>query len=354
MAQDLCHDFDMQITDSIPARASDRRFRLAIVLAVVAAVWLNAAILLPWARLSAPVIGLLAVGGVTAALQWRLDALADYAFLVFIFLAVSVAYLVGADADSILLFESIALLVATTGLLVMSIPERRVLKAFAVFAVFVSGFMMAKYAELTLENSQTIQVLWFALVALAGVLTKSLRERRLHARLAYLESMLMRDALTGLLNQQSAYAAIEAIFPVASTAQLPVAIAVIDLDGFKEVNDTLGHDVGNILLREVAACIAQDASGPHDVAARIGGDEFLISWHGLSVSESALRAEALREKIRHLRLAQGARDPVIDASIGVVVREPASVEPIADLVRRADQAMYVIKRSRAGTPVRGA
>ena len=343
----------MELLDDIPARAADRRFRAAIVLAVAAAAWLNAAILLHWARFSPPMLSLLGIGALTAALQWRLDALADYAFLVFIFFTISVVYLVGAESDSILLFESIALLAATAGLLVMSIPERRVLKAFAVFAVFVSGFMMAKYAELTLENSQTVQVLWFSLVALAGVLTKSLRERRLHARLAYLEAMVMRDALTGLLNQQSAYTEIAASFVRASAEKKPVAIAVIDLDGFKEVNDTLGHDVGNILLTEVAACIAQDAGNRGDVAARIGGDEFLIGWYGLPETETDARAETLRKKIRQQRLAHGARSEVIDASIGVVVRQPASDETVADLVRRADQAMYTVKRARVRSAARG-
>lgn len=337
----------MSIPSDLTPRNLDRRFRLWVVAAVTAAIWINAVVLMPWPLLGGPNVALLVLGALTAAAQWRLDTTADYGFLVFTFFTVSVAYLAGGESNAILLFESIALLVATAGLLVMSIPERRVLKAFAVFAVFVSGYMMARYAELTLENSQTIQVLWFSLVALAGVLMKSMRERRLQARLDYLEAMVLRDALTGLYNQQSAYERLEAHFAAANAAAQPVALAVIDLDGFKQVNDTLGHDVGNLLLGEVAACIARDAAGERDVAARIGGDEFLVGWYGLGESEAVARAERLRQDIRQLRVAHGAREPVIDASIGVVIRAPSSSEPVAAFVRRADQVMYAVKRERA-------
>ena len=345
----------MQSTAELPLRSADRRFRLIIVLAVAAAVWINAALLLPDVRFSAPMVAVMGFGIGTALMQWRLDAAADYAFLVFMFLTISFVYLLGIDAESLMLFESIALLIATGGLLVMSIPEQRVLKAFAVFAVFVSGYMMARYAELSLENSQTVQVLWFAMVALAGVLTKSLRERRLHARLAHLEAMVMRDALTGLLNQQSAYAEIEALCASADAQQMPMVFAVIDLDGFKEVNDRFGHDVGNVMLSQVAACIRNHVDERHDVASRIGGDEFMVCWFGLQESDARARADALRLSIRQLRLTpEGEGGEVIDASIGLALREPASQDPVATLVRRADQAMYEVKRSHPHKPARNA
>lgn len=120
-----------------------------------------------------------------------------------------------------------------------------------------------------------------------------------------------------------------------------VAVLFLDLDGFKRVNDWLGHEVGDHLLVRVGerlrACIRSE-----DTVARFGGDEFVVlleEENGAETSEVAQRIlSALRKPF-----SLASQDVVISPSIGIAVNRPGDVEP-EDLVRAADQAMYAAKR----------
>jgi diguanylate cyclase (GGDEF)-like protein len=120
-----------------------------------------------------------------------------------------------------------------------------------------------------------------------------------------------------------------------------VGLAVLDLDGFKQVNDLLGHDAGDAVLREVGALL-RDAVREHDVVARLGGDEFTV----LLPDSTEAEVEALAVRLDALvRVETGGL--VVAASVGVAW----SAGPVADcieLLRQADESMYAAKRRRSG------
>lgn len=139
-----------------------------------------------------------------------------------------------------------------------------------------------------------------------------------------------RDGLTGTLNRSSVLAALDAAL---SATDHTVGVAFVDLDGFKGVNDSLGHAAGDELLRRVAAGITSAVRGG-DVVGRIGGDEFLAVFPAVSGrQELELIARRIRRQIARCGAA---------ASVGIELA--AAGTPAATLVEQADQAMYRAKR----------
>jgi len=164
---------------------------------------------------------------------------------------------------------------------------------------------------------------------------------RVQEKAAALEHLANHDPLTGLANrlrfQEEAAAAL-----AAGTAG---AVLLIDLDRFKEINDTLGHHTGDQLLIEVAYRIRFNV-GRSGVIARLGGDEFAVLFDSGTIDELRDRAERLhRELERPVDLGEVEVD--VGASIGVAV-PGADDETIGTLLRFADVAMYTAKGARSG------
>lgn len=156
------------------------------------------------------------------------------------------------------------------------------------------------------------------------------RERTRAARAAALT-----DPLTGLGNRR----ALEAAFPL-HVPEEGSSLMLLDLDGFKQVNDLLGHDTGDRLLKEVAFVIGllvRDC----DLAVRLGGDEFAIVLTGCPIGMAATIAEALRLQVREACDAVVA-NLAVTASIGLVWVNPHT--SLKNSIREADQAMYEAKR----------
>jgi diguanylate cyclase (GGDEF)-like protein len=143
----------------------------------------------------------------------------------------------------------------------------------------------------------------------------------------------MTDQLTGLANRNGLEQQLEREWKRASRYGHGLGLLMLDLDGFKEVNDTRGHAAGDRVLREAAAAIAARVRET-DFPARLGGDEFVV-----------LCPETEADGLAHV--AAGLRDTLashsIDASVGFAWREPSDQEP-ADVLRRADEQMYERKR----------
>jgi diguanylate cyclase (GGDEF)-like protein len=158
------------------------------------------------------------------------------------------------------------------------------------------------------------------------------------------------DHLTGMGNRKALEEALtEAVAAASKQRGNRVAVLMLDLDGFKQVNDTLGHDKGDLVLQEVAQRLHANVF-QYDTAARIGGDEFAVVLRRLrDVDDVAAVAHRLREAlIRPIDIDGVPR--FIGASVGAAVY-PEHGRSSAELIRGADAAMYQAKRDREGVRV---
>jgi len=163
---------------------------------------------------------------------------------------------------------------------------------------------------------------------------------------AELERRATYDSLTRVLNRASVMTVLEGV--LACRTGGPTAVIFIDLDHFKEVNDRLGHEAGDQLLRVAADRLSRAVRGG-DALGRVGGDEFLVVCPGLAGADPAMRvAERLARALNQpVRLATTTLD--LQASLGVASGARGIVRADA-LVRRADAAMYASKRDGRGRP----
>lgn len=150
------------------------------------------------------------------------------------------------------------------------------------------------------------------------------------------------DVLTGLPTRRLSMDRFLSYVAIAKRNKMKVAVLFIDIDGFKEVNDSLGHDVGDIVLKEIAtrlsSCVREI-----DTVARVGGDEFLVLLTNVVVQNSVITvAEKLVNTIA-MPYQVNKHNINIGASIGIAIYPDHGVTP-ENLVNRADQAMYKIKR----------
>ena len=198
-------------------------------------------------------------------------------------------------------------------------------------AAEVDAGMGALYRNLALG----LVVLWVGLFGVSFYVSRGLRRQvRLNRYLAE------QDALTDLPNRAAFQ---EFVSAAVAADDGPVVVAIIDLDRFKEVNDTLGHQYGDHLLSELAQRLSQHIRG-RDRVARLGGDEFGIVLRDSTDPEVALWR--VRELIEHEVRVDGL--PItLNSSIGFVVSPDDGVDGDA-LLRRADVAMYVAKARHVG------
>jgi diguanylate cyclase (GGDEF)-like protein/PAS domain S-box-containing protein len=171
---------------------------------------------------------------------------------------------------------------------------------------------------------------------------QSLVRIRLQEQLAHLAT---HDQLTGLANRALLREELGRALAVADRGALPLTVMFLDLDGFKPVNDKLGHPLGDDVLREVARrLVAEVREG--DIVGRIGGDEFVIICH----ETDRENAERIAERIRSILAEPYADLPphfVVSASIGVVVQHPVPDRETRseELLAMADDEMYRAKNS---------
>jgi two-component system cell cycle response regulator len=158
----------------------------------------------------------------------------------------------------------------------------------------------------------------------------------------HFREMAHRDALTGLYNRRYVNERLPALLGEAIAQRAPLSVAILDLDHFKRVNDTLSHSTGDTVLQEVSRLLTEATSGPM-IAARIGGEEFLLVLPGMDAAEAAERCERLRLRIRaHVWEPITGTMPVT-TSIGVTTTPDGRVSS-STLLSLADRNLYVAKR----------
>lgn len=170
------------------------------------------------------------------------------------------------------------------------------------------------------------------------------KNRQLSAVVQQLEAMARTDGLTGLSNRRWLNEVLQRAWNEATRSDRPLAFMMIDLDGFKVLNDQCGHQRGDELLKLAAKVVATNCRQV-DVPARYGGDEFCVLMPQTEAHEAVRVAERIRREFSHALRDVPEEEPKVSMSIGVAhidLSKPINAE---QLVHHADQAMYAAKNA---------
>ncbi|MDQ1443830.1 MAG: hypothetical protein QOI20_294, partial [Acidimicrobiaceae bacterium] len=156
--------------------------------------------------------------------------------------------------------------------------------------------------------------------------------------LEQVQKMATTDGLTGIANRRSFDIGLERELSRAFRNDSPLTVVLLDLDHFKQLNDTYGHQVGDEVLRMVGGALSEHCRD-FDMAARYGGEEFAVIMPGCDEAESVEAAERLRRVV-----AQADSPVAVTASFGVATY-PGNGSTVDDLIKAADDALYQSKRA---------
>ncbi|WP_433379971.1 diguanylate cyclase [Actinoplanes sp. CA-142083] len=152
--------------------------------------------------------------------------------------------------------------------------------------------------------------------------------------------MAYRDALTGLYNRRYLNEKLPAILGAARIDRQPVSLAIVDLDHFKRINDTLSHSTGDTVLKQVSVLLAEAEAS---IVARLGGEEFVLILTGVDAGEAHRRCERLRRQLEAYAWGPITGELAVTTSIGVAT-SPCGDDTMPDLMARADENLYAAKR----------
>ncbi len=211
---------------------------------------------------------------------------------------------------------------------------------------------LASFVGLTTRDTVLVSsaAVFGAVASTCGALVQSHRARATAGVLARAEHEATHDSLTDLPNRSAMFDRLEESLVAAAENDTVVGVLFLDLDRFKVINDSMGHEAGDELLRIVAGRLTSAVRGS-DIVARFGGDEFVVVVRELLNERSVLAVaeQILRSFEQKFSLFGGSH--VIAASIGVAIARPGDDRRPVDLVRDADVAMYKAKRARSGYAV---
>jgi two-component system, cell cycle response regulator len=181
------------------------------------------------------------------------------------------------------------------------------------------------------------------------IMSRSLRERgkfqrmteSLSVRSLTLEHAAVTDSLTGMYNRRYFDEALAEYLVAFGKIKKPIGMVILDLDHFKKVNDTHGHDVGDEVLRQVAECL-KVFTRYHDVLSRLGGEEFAILSPNITESQLYSLSDRIRQAVSELRIVNGNVTLKVTVSAGLAIWD--GVESGEELYRRADKQLYEAKR----------
>lgn len=198
----------------------------------------------------------------------------------------------------------------------------------------------AEHAEVLLYYGLPLSMVAAAILVALGVADR-LREQR--AALTDAERRAQTDPLTGVLNRRSLIERLDAACLRARARGLPIALLFIDLDHFKEINDSFGHAAGDACLSAVIAPIQAELR-QSDVIGRYGGEEFVVILSSADIAAAHPIAERIRNRVSDVRI-EGFGPPIqLTCSIGVATSDTLGVWG-EHLIAQADAAVYAAKRS---------
>jgi len=165
---------------------------------------------------------------------------------------------------------------------------------------------------------------------------------KLHQELDRVSSEARHDSLTGALNRKGLDEAIDRELSTVRRKETPLSVALLDIDNFKKLNDSLGHAMGDNALNHLAA-VARDCMRPQDTLARFGGEEFVVLLPDTPLDKGIEAMTRLQRELTKRFFLAGTEKVLITFSAGVA--QLADGEVGMDAIRRADQAMYLAKRA---------
>jgi two-component system cell cycle response regulator len=177
----------------------------------------------------------------------------------------------------------------------------------------------------------------------AGTRLVDLQAQLLKAR-EDLREQATRDSLTRLWNRSSILGELDRELARSERDSRPLGVVIVDLDHFKHINDTYGHLAGDAVLREAARRM-QNGIRQYDSIGRYGGEEFLILFPGCSQEESFSQADRLRKQLAQAEMSVNDSSLRVTASFGVVTAMPSESWTQEALIRKADEALYIAKKS---------
>ncbi|MDG4812050.1 sensor domain-containing diguanylate cyclase [Hydrogenovibrio sp. 3SP14C1] len=151
-----------------------------------------------------------------------------------------------------------------------------------------------------------------------------------------------KDYLTGLLNRKAFFEQADQILLSAKESEKPIAVLMIDIDYFKKVNDSFGHDVGDRVLMAVAKAFKKDCR-EEDLVCRYGGEEFVILLDNKDEEPALEFASRLKKIIQEISISEQGEQIRFSISIGLTVGNALSTNSIEPFISRADQALYQAK-----------
>ena len=301
--------------------------------------------------------------------QWYFGA-----FIFVIFLAGMIGLITQTILDKLSLFGqrvfmqavAAALLLTTTGLSLLDLKAGNDLSVYLVgIFLLASAFRLGKPYNAALINASALVMIivlswldyqvniqiflaiviyavisvWVAFTLENQRIENLLLRTELSKRNQELEQLSSRDSLTGAYNRRAFFEHITVLAEQCKRYGSDLSLAIIDIDKFKRVNDSLGHAAGDRVLKNISAKLIQ-ATRSADITARYGGEEFIVAMSNTHLKSAMTVAERLRKEIEYLRVPEV--NWTITISIGVAMYRPR-IEELEETLIRADQAMYRAK-----------
>ncbi|WP_046176349.1 GGDEF domain-containing protein [Domibacillus indicus] len=230
-----------------------------------------------------------------------------------------------------LLFSFYVNFVALTGIYLIPAVRRAVTEYeyFSYMLILVAGYFI--YSAVIQRGSEVLQILQKA----------SEKEKELLVKSTMMERLSKVDALTGLYNHKTFHEYMDYLVEQSRQYGMPLQLAILDIDNFKNINDTYGHNIGDLVLKRLAHAIVEKAS-ENDIVARYGGEEFALLLTNKKVTDAYDVIEAIRE---HIAGIQHEEMNGLNVTVSIGLKDFDQSLTRLDFFQQADALLYKAKRS---------
>lgn len=163
-----------------------------------------------------------------------------------------------------------------------------------------------------------------------------------YQKVTELETLVITDPLTGLFNLRHFEQMLEQELERTQRTQLPTSLIMIDLDFFKKINDTFGHEVGNLVLQKSAHAI-QKNTRTLDIQCRYGGEEFAVICPSTDLLMARQMANRVHQSIADLHFEVQGQTLKVTASLGIATQQSHQATTVSQFIQRADEQLYLAK-----------